>query len=202
MYVYTTLRRYVATSSRRNGCRHLTDASDRWQTVACPSILSALPSAHDGGFTTVVVVAIGVARQPLCASTLCNVCDRSTHGHTRHAHTTTTHTYTQCVTHAEPWPRRPTTKVWHTSACHRTLGILVVPHTYGSPLCCGATDMRAPPGDVTCTPSTESWSRSSVTQHQPCEPLPSTGCAVSTCPDFSARSTREIPYSGNGPPEE
>ena len=81
------------------------------------------------------------ARQALCASTLtqcpamCATAARTAtpHSHTRHAHTTTTHTHPLSVTHAEPWPRRPSAKVWRRSACHRTLGILVVPQTYGTP---------------------------------------------------------------------
>ena len=38
------------------------------------------------------------ARQPLCASTLCSVCDRHTHGHTRHAHNNHTYVHPVCYT--------------------------------------------------------------------------------------------------------
>ena len=48
-HVHTNLRQYVATPAVGTAVDTLRDVSDRWQPVACPSILSALPAVHDGG---------------------------------------------------------------------------------------------------------------------------------------------------------
>ena len=149
------------------------------------------------------------ARQALCTTVPCEVCDCSTHSHT-HSHTShTSHTHYN-HTYAHPPSVLHTHTTMAQKAKYQGVAHICMPphlgHTPGAahvrqPLRCRAADIRAPPGDATFTPSTESWSHSSATPHQPCEPLPSTGCAVSTCPGFSPRSTREIQYSGNGPPQ-
>ena len=150
------------------------------------------------------------ARQALCASTLtqcpamCATAARTAtpHSHTSHAHHNHTYAHPGQLHTQNHGPEGQVPRCgagphavvpWAYSSCRK--------RTAHRPLCCGATDIRAPPGDAMFTPSTESWSHSSATPHQPCEPLPSTGCAVSTCPGFSPRSTREIQYSGNGPPQ-
>ena len=147
------------------------------------------------------------ARQALCTTVPYRVCARSTHSHTHTAtqatHTTIAHTHTQCVTHTQPWPRRPRPKVWRTSACRRTLGILLVPHTYAS-RCAAvpptyahrqATQRSRPAPSHGATAARHRTSRASRCRR------PAALYPLARASTHDAHERSSALYSGNGPPE-
>ena len=113
------------------------DISDRWQRVACPSILSALPLSHGGGFTTVVVVAIGVDNDStpgtLYHSALQSVRPQHAqpyaHSHTSHTHHNRTHAHPVCYTHTTMAQKAKAQGVAH---------VYMPPHLPRTPACCAA----------------------------------------------------------------